>query len=552
MSINKNILKNLLHKLLQSRLERLETRNQEQMKDLKKAKMEYKRQGEYLKKIIIKKPKTKLTRNKTYDNLLNKKSIITKKYNIRNYNNNNNKSERKAVTPVRPKKISKDITNTDNKNNKRISNYHYHNYNNYKNNKNEYIGRRYKEDLYSKQNINNKKRYLTPEPIKKRKKIIKNIDKNNNGKKEKRKTTKLNNVKIEKNNKENEDKKDDRNINTIKREEDNKKRTIISDLGLEEGEIQFVFEQIGKKGKEKKESDNESDSESSKSKSSNSSSSSNSEKPKQNYKLKNEEIIKRFINYTNSSEGNRIIKIICSFLDKESNIYFLSCTKKYMKFLVEYLNELYNNIEKFNKVNINEITKQIKDLKQKYEEDELDSAKYAFNLSEGSNKALEQLNNDDLYNNIFKKEKLEPPLDEIIIIYRLFFQLIDKEELCDIENDKIFWEKTRTFILKKNKGKTGTFLKDYVSEFDFTNRNIYKLKKLIYGKEDKLKPLYYKDINKTTGLIIFIIKDSFEYCGIFRNNKKTMPSMVLHYLEYLLDNLNTLKKYIDELKNFMK
>jgi hypothetical protein len=132
-----------------------------------------------------------------------------------------------------------------------------------------------------------------------------------------------------------------------------------------------------------------------------------------------------------------------------------------------------------------------------------------------------------------------------------FFQLIDKEELCDIENDKIFWEKTRTFILKKNKGKTGTFLKDYVSEFDFTNRNIYKLKKLIYGNEDKLKPLYYENINKTTGLIIFIIKDSFEYCGIFRNNKKTMPSMVLHYLEYLLDNLNILKKYIDELKKFM-
>jgi hypothetical protein len=27
--------------------------------------------------------------------------------------------------------------------------------------------------------------------------------------------------------------------------------------------------------------------------------------------------------------------------------------------------------------------------------------------------------------------------------------------------------------------------------------------------------------------------------------------MVLHYLEYLLDNLNILKKYIDELKKFM-
>ena len=138
---------------------------------------------------------------------------------------------------------------------------------------------------------------------------------------------------------------------------------------------------------------------------------------------------------------------------------------------------------------------------------------------------------------------------ELVINYyrNTFFQLIDKEELCNITNDDKFWEKTRNYILENNKDKMGTFLREYISEFDFTNQNIYKIKKLVYGKLDKLKPLYFENICKTTGLIIFIIKDSFEYCGIIQNDKKTMPSIMINYLEYLQNNISRVKEYIDTL-----
>ena len=156
--------------------------------------------------------------------------------------------------------------------------------------------------------------------------------------------------------------------------------------------------------------------------------------------------------------------------------------------------------------------------------------------------------NSDSYNNVFKIKQLEPPLDKIILVYKIFFQLIGKEELVKIENEKKFWEKTRKFILDNNEGKTGTFLKDYISEFDFTSENIYKLELLINGNEDKLKPLNYENICKTTGLVIFMIKDSLEYCGIIKNDKKNMPSIMLNYLIYLQNNLNRAKDYIEKLK----
>ena len=99
-----------------------------------------------------------------------------------------------------------------------------------------------------------------------------------------------------------------------------------------------------------------------------------------------------------------------------------------------------------------------------------------------------------------------------------------------------------------NEGKTGTFLKEYISEFDFTNKNIYKLKKLIYGKEDKLKPLAFENICKTTVLVIFIIKDSLEYCGLLQNDKKNEPYLMINYLNFLKNNIIRAKEYIDKLK----
>jgi hypothetical protein len=271
-------------------------------------------------------------------------------------------------------------------------------------------------------------------------------------------------------------------------------------------------------------------------------------KDKQKFKIVNKETIEKFGKYINSCDGNDFVLLICSYLDRNSKFNFLSCSKLLIRQLAYYIDDVYRNILDINNISSsNSIESRINDIKNKYKGEDFDSPKYEFTLSSYTVKALDLLD-DSSYNTIFSIKNLEPRLDHIIFIYRIFFQLIVEEKLVKIENDKKFWEKTRNFILENNEGKTGNFIREYISEFDFTYKNIYRLKKLVRGNEDKIKPLIYEKICKTTGIITFIIKDSLEYCGIIFNNKKTMPSIVINYLENTKNNINRVKGYIDQLK----
>ena len=164
-------------------------------------------------------------------------------------------------------------------------------------------------------------------------------------------------------------------------------------------------------------------------------------------------------------------------------------------------------------------------------------------------RAIQILDN-EIYNNIFKSKELNPPLNKIILIYRIFFQLINQEEINEIVSDKKFWEEARIYFLENDDNKIGYFIKDNISEFDFTNENIYKLKKLTKGYEEKLKPTNYEKICETTTLFTFIIKDALEYCGIIYNKEKNNPGITISYLEFIREKLNDIKEYIDILKSY--
>lgn len=550
MSLDKNILKTLLNKLLENRLKRLEKRNTEEEKDLKILKTQYEKQGKLLFQLTNKKKET-ISRKKTYEKFhYNYKSPIRKKkedQNLGKYKLSTEKRQkifpRYAITPLRPKKITPLLSTSTDKRDLKTSNAF--------KNKYSYVKSRYRDEPKNKINRNNKKLFLTPEPRIKRKKKVNN------------KNTKINiipnnlNMKLLYNNKEKNKQIEKSNISTIKNENNNIKRTIISNIGLEEDQISFVLEELRKEGEKDLGSNNANNSSyrnSNKSKDSNSSSDSNvsstcsNKKSKQIYVIKNKEIVNKFGKYLISSDGGEILSLISSFLDKKTKINFFSISKKIIRNLIYYLDDLYKDLLNINKINTsNSVEEQINKIKNKYGEDELDSPKFAFSLSKSSVNALNLLDSES-YNNIFKIKKLEPPLNKIIFIYRIFFQLLDREELIEIESDTFFWEKARNYILENNEGKTGTYIREYISEFDYTEKNIYKLKKLINGNEDKLNPLIYQKICKTTECLFYIIKDALEYCGIIQNDQKTMPSIVVNYLENLQNNINTAKEYIDSLK----
>ena len=244
---------------------------------------------------------------------------------------------------------------------------------------------------------------------------------------------------------------------------------------------------------------------------------------------------------SNETAMNKII----SYLDDKSKYEFLSSSKYLLKYLYSDLKNILEVFrEKNNITSSSTIQDQINAIKLKYSNEELHSNPPEFILSRGTTKAIELLN-EDTYNKIFTDKENNPHLDEIVVVYRIFCQLIKDNDLNKYKNNKEFWEECSQYIMKNNDGKTGDFFKNSVKNFDFSSENIFKIKKIINGNEEMLKPMIFSKICGTTGLVIFLIKDTLEYLGVIHNLKKNIPC-------YLLKNLEFLSDYEDKIKNYIK
>ena len=65
----------------------------------------------------------------------------------------------------------------------------------------------------------------------------------------------------------------------------------------------------------------------------------------------------------------------------------------------------------------------------------------------------------------------------------------------------------------------GTFIENEIKSVNLESNNelIYKIYSISYSHLQKLKPNYYQNICKTTGIIVFIIKDILDYLGISKD-----------------------------------
>ena len=259
------------------------------------------------------------------------------------------------------------------------------------------------------------------------------------------------------------------------------------------------------------------------------------------------EVKKEKITFNNLINEDKIIKSLSSFLDKETRYNLFSCNKKLIKYIKEKLRDTLTTLETKNNIcESSTIQDQINALKLKYSNDQFNTDPPTFSLSRGTVKAIELLNNEH-YDNIFHDKELLSPLDSIIFVYRIFFQFLKDNNLKYIQNDHLFWTKASDYILEKSNGRIGDFFRDSVENFDFDVKNIFEAKRLVYGKEDQLKPAAFTKICATTGLVIFLIKDTLEYCGIIASLKKNIPSLCLQYLEYIAEMQNKIKNYIDNI-----
>ena len=246
----------------------------------------------------------------------------------------------------------------------------------------------------------------------------------------------------------------------------------------------------------------------------------------------------------------KIIKTFIQFLDTETRYNFLSCNKKLIKYIQDKLSDSLMTLEIKNNISeASTVQDQINSLKLKYQSDQFNIDPPKFALSRGTVKAIELLNNED-YSKIFHDKELIPPLDNIIYVYKIFFQFLKDNDLKNIKDEKKFWIKASDYILNHSNGKIGDFFRDSVENFDFSVKNIYEAKKIIYGKEDQLKPANFTKICATTGLIIFLIKDTLEFCGVILSLKKNVPTLCLQYLEYVGNLQEKLRNYIDKIREW--
>ena len=187
-------------------------------------------------------------------------------------------------------------------------------------------------------------------------------------------------------------------------------------------------------------------------------------------------------------------------------------------------------------------------IKLKYSNEELSKPFTQFQVARGAAKAVELLNN-DLYSKLFKKAELEKHLEEIYVIYRVLFVLIDEFDIANIPEDKIFWLKCTEYLISNSNGKIGSFILEKTKNIEFSHNKIVLLNKLLVGDKKKINPSYFSKLCGTTGLLVFLIKDALEYCGVIISEKKTQASRILDNLMYYKNTIETLAKFIDFLAN---
>lgn len=235
---------------------------------------------------------------------------------------------------------------------------------------------------------------------------------------------------------------------------------------------------------------------------------------------------------------------IVSYLSLDTKLNLLSISKKFKPYLSNEIENLKHQFEDRNSITLSsKIIDKKADLKIRFKDEELHGKTLPFTPSRGAVKAVELLN-EELYNRIYRQSELKEPLNKIILIYRIYMQLLGKNEITSIKDDNVFWKEFTKYILDNNNGKTGNFYNESVKSFIFTSENIYKIKKIVGNKVDEIKPTNFSKICGTTGLVIFLIKDALEYCGIIQNDKKNNPSILMKNLEHLEQIENKISSYI--------
>ena len=183
-------------------------------------------------------------------------------------------------------------------------------------------------------------------------------------------------------------------------------------------------------------------------------------------------------------------------------------------------------LKEINSSKIQKNEKALNDFKSTHKkEEEYLSTIPSFQLNKAAIKALEKLN-EEQNQKLFTSE--QTPNKDIIYLYKVFLQLINKFSELKNKNIQDFWKSAKDIIYTSRKGQFGDHIKEMVNQIDFSVENLKIVNDMFKMNKEKFVPKYYSNLCQTTGLFFFLIKEILEYCGIMVGKKTCIP------LEYKL------------------
>ena len=187
--------------------------------------------------------------------------------------------------------------------------------------------------------------------------------------------------------------------------------------------------------------------------------------------------------------------------------------------------------------------KDIDTLLAKHPKEELEKEIKPFVIGKGALKAIGMLNGK---NYLTKFEGTPTPTTELLLVYRLFFQLIAPKhpEFVSIKDNDQFWSKISVYFTENAHDELGKLVESEFKEVDLSNENICKIIDMCKPYQSILTPTYYSKNCPTTGLFVFLVKETLEYIGAI-NEKKTQPGRLYRNLEYRLNSLKEKKEKIN-------
>ena len=260
---------------------------------------------------------------------------------------------------------------------------------------------------------------------------------------------------------------------------------------------------------------------------------------------KNEESTNMFclLDLINSEYYNYILE----YLTIEDLLKIKRTSKKYNNIIINYFINKYENekIKLNRRISVLGLTSLTSDGNKNYHKISLNS----FHLNKTSEKAISLLN-DNLLNKLFYSSTNILPGDDILLIYRIFFCMINHPIIHTIDfiHKKKFWENCQNFFINESKGKIGNLLFDIIRNKNIclTGKNILNIYNLAEHNLDKLIPSYFSKICGTTGLFVFFIKEVLDFLGITKDKEKKQNFVVSYniIIDFLNEKILKLKKLL--------